>query len=436
MFVQRRPESPHCCLRPVAFPPSHPRHIRCVKHRLWERDTWEESECQGTHWGEASKLEQTTKPGGKDQERNLETNATPKKNCNPGQYKRQNESVPQGIGKQREQPEENTGTSVIKQDPNKAQELANDQTIGKQEATKNHNPESNKALEGAQKLETTPGTTDNKDQNTQGTADKLEAENKHTPGATAKQNGEKQEPEAENTTTAKTATDSRGSSSSSSSGKLGQERGQSGGGKSRSGGERYACRMSKPPSDKLPTFKLVVVGDGGVGKSALTIQFFQRLFVTDYDPTIEDSYIQHTEVDAQWCILDVLDTAGQEEFSAMREQYMRKGDGFMLVYSVTDKQSYENIQHFYTQILRVKDRESYPMLLVANKVDLVHMRKVSEEMGRELAHRLNLSYIETSAKDPPLNVDSAFHEVVRIIRDSPPVDGPKKDKLKPRCIIM
>ena len=52
----------------------------------------------------------------------------------------------------------------------------------------------------------------------------------------------------------------------------------------------------------------------------------------------------------------VLDTAGQEEFSAMREHYMRKGDGFMLVYSVTDKQSYENIPHFHTQILRVKDK--------------------------------------------------------------------------------
>ena len=52
----------------------------------------------------------------------------------------------------------------------------------------------------------------------------------------------------------------------------------------------------------------------------------------------------------------VLDTAGQEEFSAMREQYMRTGDGFLLVYSVTDKQSYANIQHFHTQILRVKDR--------------------------------------------------------------------------------
>ncbi|MCL4133180.1 UNVERIFIED_CONTAM: hypothetical protein GTU68_008501 [Idotea baltica] len=114
--------------------------------------------------------------------------------------------------------------------------------------------------------------------------------------------------------------------------------------------------MSKVPSEKLATYKLVVVGDGGVGKSALTIQFFQRQFVTDYDPTIEDSYIQHTEVDSEWCVLDVLDTAGQEEFSAMREQYMRKGDGFMLVYSVTDKQSFENITHFYNQILRVKDK--------------------------------------------------------------------------------
>lgn len=63
--------------------------------------------------------------------------------------------------------------------------------------------------------------------------------------------------------------------------------------------------MTRPPNnDNLMTFKLVVVGDGGVGKSALTIQFFQKLFVTDYDPTIEDSYIQHTEIDKQWCILD------------------------------------------------------------------------------------------------------------------------------------
>jgi Ras-related protein M-Ras len=175
--------------------------------------------------------------------------------------------------------------------------------------------------------------------------------------------------------------------------------------------------MTHPPNnDSMPTYKIVVVGDGGVGKSAITIQFFQKMFVEDYDPTIEDSYIQHREVDGQWCILDVLDTAGQEEFSAMREQYMRKGDAFLLVYSVTDRRSFMNIRHFHTLILRVKDKESYPMILVANKVDLVHLRQVSQEQGQELASVLKIPYIETSAKNPPLNVDKAFQEVVKIIR--------------------
>ncbi|CAH1238937.1 ras-related protein M-Ras-like isoform X2 [Branchiostoma lanceolatum] len=197
---------------------------------------------------------------------------------------------------------------------------------------------------------------------------------------------------------------------------------------------------SGPPTENLRTYKLVVVGDGGVGKSALTIQFFQKMFVADYDPTIEDSYIQHTEIDGEWAILDVLDTAGQEEFSAMREQYMRTGDGFLLVYSVTDKASYEHITQFHTQILRVKDRDSYPMILVANKVDLVHQRKVSEDQGKAQATELNIPYIETSAKDPPLNVDAAFHEVVRVIRRQTPDNKKKKKggkgKLKGKCSIL
>lgn len=199
--------------------------------------------------------------------------------------------------------------------------------------------------------------------------------------------------------------------------------------------------MSKPPRDNhnVTTYKLVVVGDGGVGKSALTIQFFQKMFVEDYDPTIEDSYIQHTEIDGKWCILDVLDTAGQEEFSAMREQYMRKGDGFLLVYSVTDVHSWENIRNFHTQILRVKDRDTYPMVLVANKVDLVHQRRISDEHGRDLATQLRLPYIETSAKDPPLNVDLAFHEVVRVIREQPvdlKAQRRRRGRKSKKCVIL
>ncbi|KAK7804276.1 hypothetical protein U0070_006667 [Myodes glareolus] len=144
----------------------------------------------------------------------------------------------------------------------------------------------------------------------------------------------------------------------------------------------------------------------------------------------------------------ILDTAGQEEFSAMREQYMRTGDGFLIVYSVTDKASFEHVDRFHQLILRVKDRESFPMILVANKVDLMHLRKITREQGKEMATKHNVEkdfvghgarltklsiafqipYIETSAKDPPLNVDKAFHDLVRVIRQQIPEKSQKKKK--------
>ena len=75
--------------------------------------------------------------------------------------------------------------------------------------------------------------------------------------------------------------------------------------------------------------------------------------------------------------MDVLDTAGQEEYSAMREQYMRTGEGFLLVYSITSEQSFEEIKTFQQQILRVKDKDYFPIILVGNKADLETEREVS-----------------------------------------------------------
>ncbi|KAF5921899.1 hypothetical protein HPG69_013073 [Diceros bicornis minor] len=121
----------------------------------------------------------------------------------------------------------------------------------------------------------------------------------------------------------------------------------------------------------------------------------------------------------------------------MREQYMRTGDGFLIVYSVTDKASFEHVDRFHQLILRVKDRESFPMILVANKVDLMHLRKITREQGKEMATKHNVGcvcvcvcipYIETSAKDPPLNVDKAFHDLVRVIRQQIPEKSQKKKK--------
>jgi len=76
-------------------------------------------------------------------------------------------------------------------------------------------------------------------------------------------------------------------------------------------------------------------------------------------------------------LLDVLDTAGQEEYSAMREQYMRTGEGFLLVYSITSRNSFEEITAFHQQILRVKDKDYFPIIVVANKCDLEMERQVS-----------------------------------------------------------
>jgi GTPase KRas protein len=165
----------------------------------------------------------------------------------------------------------------------------------------------------------------------------------------------------------------------------------------------------------LREYKLVMVGGGGVGKSALTIQFIQSHFVDEYDPTIEDSYRRQCVIDGETALLDVLDTAGQEEYSAMREQYMRNGEGFLLVYSIISRNSFEEINTFYQQIRRVKDRDFFPMVLIANKCDLEQERQVSSQEGRDLAKAFGCTFIETSAKQR-INVDEAFYNVVREIR--------------------
>lgn len=92
-----------------------------------------------------------------------------------------------------------------------------------------------------------------------------------------------------------------------------------------------------------------------------------------------DSYRKQCVIDDEVALLDVLDTAGQEEYSAMREQYMRTGEGFLLVYSITSRQSFEEILTFQQQILRVKDKDYFPIIIVGNKCDLDSEREVSRQ---------------------------------------------------------
>lgn len=147
-----------------------------------------------------------------------------------------------------------------------------------------------------------------------------------------------------------------------------------------------------------------------------------QLFVTDRRP---DSYRKQCDIDGETALLDVLDTAGQEEYAAMREQYMRTGEGFLLVYSIDSRQSFEEIKTFQQQILRVKDRDDFPIIVVGNKCDLEQGRVVSREEGMQMARSFKCHFMETSAKKR-INVEESFYELVREIRKynremSPPV---------------
>ncbi|MCL4140430.1 UNVERIFIED_CONTAM: hypothetical protein GTU68_005803 [Idotea baltica] len=115
-------------------------------------------------------------------------------------------------------------------------------------------------------------------------------------------------------------------------------------------------------------FKVVVLGSGGVGKSALTVQFVSGCFMEKYDPTIEDFYRKEIEVDSSPCVLEILDTAGTEQFASMRDLYIRNGQGFVVVYSLTNQQTFQDIKGMKDQITRVKGSDRVPILLVANKV--------------------------------------------------------------------
>jgi len=172
---------------------------------------------------------------------------------------------------------------------------------------------------------------------------------------------------------------------------------------------------SGPQGGLRQLYKLVIVGGGGVGKSALTIQFIQSMFVEEYDPTIEDSYRKQVTIDNTTTLIDLLDTAGQEEYATMRDTYLRNGEGFLLTYAITTRQSFDDIQQHYQHILRLKEVDHWPIVLVGNKADLEDQRVISESEGRALANSWRVPFFETSAFNRQ-NVDECFFELVRECR--------------------
>jgi len=170
----------------------------------------------------------------------------------------------------------------------------------------------------------------------------------------------------------------------------------------------------------------------------VVVRFIQGNFVEKYDPTIEDTYRKTVEVDDVARLLDIMDTAGQEEYAALRGQYIKGGDGFLLIYSIEEKASFDALHKIRTQILRIKESaQDIPMLLLGNKCDLPN-RAVTVEEGTDLSNKWRCVFKEASAKTNA-NIDTAFFDLVRKIdewRNKHGAPTPKDGAGKKRCVVL
>ncbi|CAL4218224.1 unnamed protein product, partial [Meganyctiphanes norvegica] len=164
-------------------------------------------------------------------------------------------------------------------------------------------------------------------------------------------------------------------------------------------------------------YKICVLGNSGVGKTPLVVQFDVGIFIDKYyEPTIEDNYSKQTEVDGQQYRLDIVDTGGFEGYKSTIDMYARDNQGFILVYSITDHRSFSDIEDLIDEIIKCS-LKPVPMVIVGMKSDLESEREVDKELGEQLADRFSCSFYEASAKDD-VNITEVFHSLIRLINQS------------------
>lgn len=165
-----------------------------------------------------------------------------------------------------------------------------------------------------------------------------------------------------------------------------------------------------------------------LGKSSVTVQFVEQHFVESYYPTIENQFSKVIRYKGVEYATEIIDTAGQDEFSIMNQKHLIGVHGFLLVYSVASRSSFEMAPIIRDKILNATGAESLPMVLIGNKCDVDDsQREVSYEEGQKLAQSLGIPFIETSAKTDA-NVQKSFVDLLAEIEDTAGDD-------KSKCII-
>ncbi|KAK1168772.1 ras-related and estrogen-regulated growth inhibitor [Acipenser oxyrinchus oxyrinchus] len=173
---------------------------------------------------------------------------------------------------------------------------------------------------------------------------------------------------------------------------------------------------------KSAEVKLAVFGRAGVGKSALVVRFLTKRFIWEYDPTLESTYRHQANIDDDVVTMEILDTAGPEDL-LQREGHMRWGEGFVIVYDITDRGSFDEVVPLKNFLDEIKKPKNVTLVLVGNKADLEHARQVSTEEGEKLATELACAFYECSACTGDGSIHEAFYELCREVRRRKMVQG-------------
>ncbi|KAM6504383.1 Small GTPase superfamily [Amanita muscaria] len=181
-------------------------------------------------------------------------------------------------------------------------------------------------------------------------------------------------------------------------------------------------------------FSVLILGAGGVGKSALAVRFVRDTFLENYDPTIEERYRRRTTVDDETSLLDILDTAGADQFVSSNELSIRSSHGFVLVFSLTQEASLKEVDNLRELLYRIKGSDnSIPIVVVATKLDLSNEREVQRSTIQALANRWAIPFYETSAKRD-WHVTDVFEDLLRQMRKQCPAE--RTTKCTSGCFLM
>lgn len=162
-------------------------------------------------------------------------------------------------------------------------------------------------------------------------------------------------------------------------------------------------------------FKLLLIGDSGVGKTSILFKFSEDTFSPAFISTIGiDFKIRTIEVDGKRIKLQVWDTAGQERFRTITTAYYRGAMGIMLVYDVSNTKSFENISNWIRNI-EMHATQDVELMILGNKCDIADKRQVSKERGEQLALQHSIKFMETSAK-ANINIEESFTTLSRDIK--------------------